>query len=427
MLDIQLLRTDLDTVVARLATRGFKFDASAFRTLEEDRKRIQVHAQELQSERNQLSKTIGQVKGKGEDAGQLMADVGRINDALKLEETLLSDIQARLESMLLDLPNLPHESVPVGGSEEQNVEVRRVGTPRIFDFAVKDHVDLGEDLGLLDFEAASKLSGARFSLLKGGLSRLHRALAQFMLNTHTTQHGYTEMYVPYLVNADSMRGTGQLPKFEADLFSVPRGDQAKLYLIPTAEVPLTNVVRDVILKEEELPLRLTAHSPCFRSEAGAYGKDVRGLIRQHQFDKVELVQITHPEKSYAALEELTSHAEKILQLLELPYRVIVLCTGDMGAGSSKTYDIEVWLPAQNTYREISSCSNCEAFQARRMQARFRNQKNKPELVHTLNGSGVAVGRALVAILENYQNADGTVTIPTVLLPYMGGQTVISAA
>ncbi len=427
MLDIQLLRTDLDAVVARLATRGFKFDASVFRALEEDRKRIQVNTQELQSERNQLSKTIGQAKGKGEDASQLMTEVGRINDALKLEEALLSDIQARLESMLLDLPNLPHESVPVGASEEQNVEVRRVGTPRVFDFAVKDHVDLGEGLGLLDFEAASKLSGARFSLLKGGLSRLHRSLAQFMLNTHTTQHGYTEMYVPYLVNADSMRGTGQLPKFEADLFSVPRGDQAKLYLIPTAEVPLTNVVRDVILKEEELPLRLTAHSPCFRSEAGAYGKDVRGLIRQHQFDKVELVQITHPEKSYAALEELTSHAEKILQLLELPYRVIVLCTGDMGAGSSKTYDIEVWLPAQNNYREISSCSNCEAFQARRMQARFRNQKNKPELVHTLNGSGIAVGRALVAILENYQNADGSVTIPTVLLPYMGGQIVISAA
>jgi len=427
MLDIQLLRTDLDAVVARLATRGFKFDASVFRALEEDRKRIQVNTQELQSERNQLSKTIGQAKGKGEDASQLMTEVGRINDALKLEEALLSDIQARLESMLLDLPNLPHESVPVGASEEQNVEVRRVGTPRVFDFAVKDHVDLGEGLGLLDFEAASKLSGARFSLLKGGLSRLYRSLAQFMLNTHTTQHGYTEMYVPYLVNADSMRGTGQLPKFEADLFSVPRGDQAKLYLIPTAEVPLTNVVRDVILKEEELPLRLTAHSPCFRSEAGAYGKDVRGLIRQHQFDKVELVQITHPEKSYAALEELTSHAEKILQLLELPYRVIVLCTGDMGAGSSKTYDIEVWLPAQNTYREISSCSNCEAFQARRMQARFRNQKNKPELVHTLNGSGIAVGRALVAILENYQNADGSVTIPTVLLPYMGGQIVISAA
>jgi seryl-tRNA synthetase len=427
MLDIQLLRTDLDAVVTRLATRGLRFDASAFRALEEDRKRIQVRTQELQSERNQLSKTIGQAKGRGEDASQLMADVGRINDALKSEEALLNDIQARLESVLLDLPNLPHESVPVGSSEEQNVEVRRVGTPRTFDFAVKDHVDLGEGLGLLDFEAASKLSGARFSVLKGGLSRLHRSLAQFMLDTHTTQHGYTEMYVPYLVNAETMRGTGQLPKFEADLFSVPRGDQAKLYLIPTAEVPLTNVVRDVILKEEELPLRLTAHSPCFRSEAGAYGKDVRGLIRQHQFDKVELVQIVHPEKSYAALEELTSHAEKILQLLELPYRVIVLCTGDMGAGSSKTYDIEVWLPAQNTYREISSCSNCEAFQARRMQARFRNQKNKPELVHTLNGSGIAVGRALVAILENYQNADGSVTVPTVLQPYMGGQTVISAA
>ncbi len=424
MLDIQLLRTDLDQVEARLATRGFQFDAARFRAMEEERKRIQVRTQTLQSERNQASKAIGQAKAKGEDTGVQMLEVSRINEALKEDEASLSDIQARLEAFLLDFPNLPHPSAPVGKSEADNVEVRRFGTPRIFDFPVQDHVALGEGLGLLDFETASKLSGARFSILKGELSRLHRALAQFMLDTHARDHGYTEMYVPYMVNAETLRGTGQLPKFEADLFSVPRGEQGKFYLIPTAEVPLTNVVRDVILQESDLPMRLTAHTPCFRSEAGSYGKDVRGLIRQHQFDKVELVQIVHPEHSYAALEELTGHAEKILQLLGLPYRVIVLCTGDMGAGSSKTYDIEVWLPAQNTFREISSCSNCEAFQARRMQARFRNEKNKPELVHTLNGSGVAVGRALVAVLENYQNADGTVGIPAVLQPYMGGATFI---
>jgi len=424
MLDIQLLRTDLDQVVNRLATRGFQFDAARFRAMEEERKHIQVRTQALQAERNQLSKAIGQAKGKGEDASVPMQEVARINEALKQDEAALQDVQTRLETLLLDFPNLPHASVPVGKSEADNVEVRRLGSPRAFDFPVRDHVALGEGLGLLDFETASKLSGARFSILKGELSRLHRALAQFMLDTHTCDHGYTEMYVPYMVNAETLRGTGQLPKFEADLFSVPRGEQGKHYLIPTAEVPLTNVVRDVILQEEDLPMRLTAHTPCFRSEAGSYGKDVRGLIRQHQFDKVELVQIVHPEQSYTALEELTGHAEKILQLLELPYRVIVLCTGDMGAGSSKTYDIEVWLPAQNTYREISSCSNCESYQARRMQARFRNDKNKPELVHTLNGSGVAVGRALVAVLENYQNADGTVGVPAVLQPYMGGTTVI---
>jgi seryl-tRNA synthetase len=426
MLDIQLLRNDIDQVAARLATRGLQFDSAAFTALENDRKRIQVRTQELQAERNQASKAIGQAKGQGLDATALMQDVGRINEALKDAEAELGQIQSLLEAILLELPNLPHASVPVGKSEEDNVEVRRVGTPRTFHFPVQDHVALGEGLGLLDFETASKLAGARFSLLKGDLSRLHRALAQFMLDVHTREHGYTEMYVPYMVNAETLRGTGQLPKFEADLFAVPRGDQGKHYLIPTAEVPLTNVVRDVILKEDDLPMRLTAHTPCFRSEAGSYGKDVRGLIRQHQFDKVELVQIVHPDTSYEALEELTGHAEKILQLLELPYRVIVLCTGDMGAGSAKTYDIEVWLPAQDTYREISSCSNCEAFQARRMQARFRSgEKGRPELVHTLNGSGVAVGRALVAILENNQNADGSINIPRVLQPYMSGQQVIA--
>ena len=322
--------------------------------------------------------------------------------------------------MLLDVPNLPHESVPKGKDETANAEVRRVGVPRTFNFAVKDHVSVGEGLGQLDFETAAKLSGARFSLMRGELARLHRALAQFMLDTHTQEHGYTEAYVPYLVNAESLRGTGQLPKFEEDLFVVPRDEQESLYLIPTAEVPLTNTVRDQIIALESLPIKLTAHTPCFRSEAGSYGKDTRGMIRQHQFDKVELVQIVHPEKSYEALEQLVGHAEKILQKLELPYRVMALCTGDMGFAASKTYDLEVWLPAQNTYREISSCSNCEAFQARRMQARFRNEKGKPELLHTLNGSGLAVGRTLVAILENYQNADGSVAIPKALLPYMGG-------
>ncbi|WP_297450609.1 serine--tRNA ligase [Ferrovum sp.] len=424
MLDIQWLRNDLERVAKRLETRGYPFDPTRFQALEVERKEVQVRTQNLQSERNQLAKLIGQCKARGEDATAHLDRATGVNRQLSELEARLADLQQRLEALLLMLPNLPHESVPVGRDEQDNVELRRVGTPPVFDFPVRDHVDIGETLGLLDFKAASKLSGARFSVLKGGLARLHRALAQFMLDTHTREHGYTEAYVPYLVNAETLRGTGQLPRFEADLFKVPRGEQESHYLIPTAEVPLTNLVRDEILRETDLPLRLTAHTPCFRSEAGAYGKDVRGLIRQHQFDKVELVQIVHPDRSYEALEELTGHAERILQLLELPYRVIVLCTGDMGAGSSKTYDLEVWVPAQQTYREISSCSNCEAYQARRMQARFRNEAGRTELVHTLNGSGVAVGRALVAILENYQTASGAVRIPTVLRPYMGGEDLI---
>jgi seryl-tRNA synthetase len=424
MLDIQWLRNDLERVTERLGTRGYPFDPAQFQALESERKEVQVRTQALQSERNQLAKHIGQCKARQEDATDALEQAAAVNQQLGELEARLVDLQKRLEALLLMLPNLPHESVPVGRDEQDNVELRRVGTPPVFDFPVRDHVDLGETLGLLDFKASSKLSGARFSVLKGGLARLHRALAQFMLDTHTRAHGYLEAYVPYLVNAETLRGTGQLPRFEADLFAVPRGEQETHYLIPTAEVPLTNLVRDEILREADLPLRLTAHTPCFRSEAGAYGKDVRGLIRQHQFDKVELVQIVHPDRSYEALEELTGHAERILQLLELPYRVITLCTGDMGAGSSKTYDLEVWLPAQQTYREISSCSNCEAYQARRMQARFRNQAGRTELVHTLNGSGVAVGRALVAVLENYQTASGAVRIPTVLRPYMGGEELI---
>ena len=424
MLDIQWLRNDLERVTERLGTRGYPFDPAQFQALESERKEVQVRTQSLQSERNQLAKHIGQCKARQEDATDALEQAAAVNQQLGELEARLVDLQKRLEALLLMLPNLPHESVPVGRDEQDNVELRRVGTPPVFDFPVRDHVDLGETLGLLDFKASSKLSGARFSVLKGGLARLHRALAQFMLDTHTRAHGYLEAYVPYLVNAETLRGTGQLPRFEADLFAVPRGEQETHYLIPTAEVPLTNLVRDEILREADLPLRLTAHTPCFRSEAGAYGKDVRGLIRQHQFDKVELVQIVHPDRSYEALEELTGHAERILQLLELPYRVITLCTGDMGAGSSKTYDLEVWLPAQQTYREISSCSNCEAYQARRMQARFRNQAGRTELVHTLNGSGVAVGRALVAVLEKYQTASGAVRIPTVLRPYMGGEELI---
>ena len=424
MLDIQWLRNDLERVTERLGTRGYPFDPAQFQALESERKEVQVRTQSLQSERNQLAKHIGQCKARQEDATDALEQAAAVNQQLGELEARLVDLQKRLEALLLMLPNLPHESVPMGRDEQDNVELRRVGTPPVFDFPVRDHVDLGETLGLLDFKASSKLSGARFSVLKGGLARLHRALAQFMLDTHTRAHGYLEAYVPYLVNAETLRGTGQLPRFEADLFAVPRGEQETHYLIPTAEVPLTNLVRDEILREADLPLRLTAHTPCFRSEAGAYGKDVRGLIRQHQFDKVELVQIVHPDRSYEALEELTGHAERILQLLELPYRVIALCTGDMGAGSSKTYDLEVWLPAQQTYREISSCSNCEAYQARRMQARFRNQAGRTELVHTLNGSGVAVGRALVAVLENYQTASGAVRIPTVLRPYMGGEELI---
>jgi len=428
MLDIQALRNDLQEVAARLATRGFALDTVSFERLESERKIIQTRTQELQAKRNSSSKLIGQAKAKGEDTSVIMAEVANLGDELKQAEVQLNEVQSALQQLLEVIPNMPHSTVPPGRSEADNLEVRKVGNIPVFDFAVKDHVDLGEGLGL-DFDTAAKISGARFSLLKGGLARLHRALAQFMLDTHTDQHGYTEVYVPYLVNADSMRGTGQLPKFEEDLFRVPRvmGEEKEqnFYLIPTAEVPVTNMVRDEIVPLEQLPLKYVAHTPCFRSEAGSYGRDTRGMIRQHQFDKVELVQIVHPEKSYEGLEELLGHAETILQKLGLPYRVMKLCSGDMGFSSALTYDIEVWLPAQNTYREISSCSNFEAFQARRMQARFRNVQGKPELLHTLNGSGLAVGRTLVAVLENYQQADGSVVIPEVLRPYMGGMEKLS--
>ncbi|MCW5602338.1 serine--tRNA ligase [Nitrosomonas sp.] len=433
MLDIQLLRTDLDHIAARLNSRGHTFPIAQFNALEAQRKSIQTHTQSLQAKRNATSKQIGIAKQKGEDVSAIMAEVALLGDELKQAESQLESIQAELQQILLVTPNLAHDSVPEGKSDADNREIRRWGTPRTFDFAIQDHVSIGESLGLLDFATAAKLSGARFNVMKGGIARLHRALAQFMLDTHIQEHGYTEVYVPYLVNADCLRGTGQLPKFEEDLFAVHAGSSSlpdstvpteqhlfKLHLIPTAEVPLTNIVREEIIPLEQLPLKLVAHTPCFRSEAGSYGKDTRGLIRQHQFDKVELVHIVHPQKSYEALEQLVSHAENILQKLALPYRVMTLCTGDMGFSAAKTYDIEVWLPAQNTYREISSCSNCEAFQARRMQARFRNEKGKPELLHTLNGSGLAVGRTLVAILENYQNADGSVTIPSALQSYMGG-------
>ncbi len=420
MLDIQLLRTDLDAVTTRLASRGYAFDAQSFQALEQERKTVQTRTQELQAKRNATSKRIGQAKAKGEDVSAIMAEVATLGDELKADEARLEEIQTKLLELLSQVPNLPHETTPAGKSEADNVEVRRVGTPRSFDFPVKDHVDVGEGLAQLDFATAGKISGARFTLLKGQMARLHRALAQFMLDLHTQEHGYTEVYVPYLVNADSMRGTGQLPKFEADLFAVQKNETEKLYLIPTAEVPVTNMVRDEIVPLENLPLKFVAHTPCFRSEAGSYGRDTRGMIRQHQFDKVELVQIVHPSKSYEALEELTGQAETVLKKLELPYRVMALCSGDIGFSSAKTYDLEVWLPAQNAYREISSCSNFEAFQARRMQARYRNEKGKPELVHTINGSGLAVGRTLVAILENYQNADGSVTVPSALRPYLGG-------
>ncbi|MFC5474270.1 serine--tRNA ligase [Paraherbaspirillum soli] len=433
MIDIQLLRKDIASVADRLATRKFQLDVNGFNALEAERKQIQTRTEELQGRRNTLSKQIGMLKGKGEDASAVMAEVAGIGDELKASASRLDQVQEQVSAFLLAVPNLPHESVPVGQDESGNIEVRKVGTPRSFDFEVRDHVDVGGALGL-DFDVAAKLTGSRFAVLKGGIARLHRALAQFMLDTHTAEHGYTECYTPYIVNADSLRGTGQLPKFEEDLFAVKKGgqeaeqvaDSAALYLIPTAEVPLTNTVRDEIVAGETLPLKMTAHSPCFRSEAGSYGRDTRGMIRQHQFDKVEMVQIVHPEKSYEALEEMVAHAENILKKLGLPYRVVSLCTGDMGFGAAKTYDLEVWLPAQNTYREISSVSNCEAFQARRMQARFRNAQGKPELVHTLNGSGLAVGRTLVALLENYQQADGSVEIPAVLHPYMGGITRLSA-
>jgi seryl-tRNA synthetase len=428
MLDIQTLRNDLAGVAARLATRGFVLDTAKFEQLEGERKNIQTRTQELQAKRNSSSKLIGQAKAKGGDVSAIMAEVASLGDELKQAELQLGEVQVALQQLLEVIPNTPHESVPAGKSEADNVEVRKVGTPAKFDFEVKDHVSIGEGLGGLDFETATKISGARFSLLKGPLARLHRALAQFMLDTHTEQHGYTETYVPYLVNAASMRGTGQLPKFEEDLFKVPRqtGEgEENFYLIPTAEVPVTNMVRDEIVPLEKLPMKFVAHTPCFRSEAGSYGRDTRGMIRQHQFDKVELVQMVHPDESYAALEQLLGHAEVILQKLGLPYRVVKLCTGDMGFSAATTYDIEVWLPAQNTYREISSCSCFEAFQARRMQARFRNAQGKTELLHTLNGSGLAVGRTLVAVLENNQRADGSVVIPEILRPYMGGMESLS--
>ena len=423
MIDIQLLRKDIDSVATRLATRKFQLDVATFNALEAERKQIQTRTEELQSKRNTLSKQIGMLKGKGEDTSAVMAEVAGIGDELKASAERLDVVQAKMSEFMQSIPNLPNESVPVGIDESGNVEMRKVGTPRQFDFEVKDHVDVGAALGL-DFDTAAKLTGSRFAVMKGGIAQLHRALAQFMLDTQTREHGYTECYTPYIVNADSLRGTGQLPKFEADLFAVKKGGQEgegeALYLIPTSEVSLTNMVRDEIVPADALPIKMTAHTPCFRSEAGSYGRDTRGMIRQHQFDKVEMVQVVHPDKSYEALEEMVGHAENILKKLGLPYRVITLCTGDMGFGAAKTYDLEVWLPAQNTYREISSVSNCEAFQARRMQARFRNAQGKPELVHTLNGSGLAVGRTLVAILENYQQADGSVDIPEVLQPYMGG-------
>ena len=424
MLDIQLLRNDLEGTAQRLKARGFDLDMLRFQELEQERKGVQMRTQELQAKRNQSSKQIGIAKSKGEDVSAVMAEVASLGDELKAAEEKLAYIQSHLNDLLMTIPNLPHESVPVGKSEQDNVEVRRVGTPRSFDFTVKDHVDVGEGLKLLDFETAVKITGARFSVMKGSLARLNRALSQFMLDIHTQEHGYTEVYVPYLVNADSMRGTGQFPKFQEDQFHICADN---LYLIPTAEVPVTNIMRDEIVALEDLPVKFVSHTPCFRREAGSYGRDTRGMIRQHQFDKVELVQIVAPEQSYTALETLLGHAEAILQKLELPYRVMALCSGDMGFAAAKTYDLEVWLPAQNTYREISSCSNFEAFQARRMQARYRNEKNKPELAHTLNGSALAVGRTLVAILENYQNADGSVSIPAVLLPYMGGIEKITLA
>jgi seryl-tRNA synthetase len=422
MLDIQLLRKDLEGVAKRLAARGYTLDVAAFSALEAERRAIQTRTEELQSRRNSLSKQIGAMKGRGEDASALMAEVGGIGDEMKASAAQLEDVQARLSKLMLDMPNLPHETVPVGNDETGNVEVRRWGAPRQFDFEVKDHVDLGTPLGL-DFETGAKLAGARFTMLRGAMARLHRALAQFMIDTHTQQHGYTEIYTPYIVNPEILYGTGQLPKFADDMFRVEKGGGENVvtqYLISTSEISLTNTVRESILEGSALPLKLTAHSPCFRSEAGSYGRDTRGMIRQHQFDKVEMVQVVAPEASYDALEQMVTHAEAILQKLELPYRVITLCTGDMGFTAAKTYDLEVWLPAQNTYREISSCSNTEGFQARRMQARYRNAQGKPELVHTLNGSGLAVGRTLVAVLENFQNADGSVTVPVALRPYLGG-------
>ena len=438
MLDINLLRRDLDQVVSRLQARKSPqpyLDVAAFQALETERKTLQSHTESLQARRNTLSKQVGQLKAKGESADAVMAEVANIKTDLEQSAQRLDALQAELQTLLLAVPNLPHEQVPQGADEHGNVELRRWSPqgrePAPLGFEARDHVALGEPMGL-DFESGTKLSGARFTVMKGGMARLHRALAQFMLDTQTASHGYTECYTPYIVNADSLRGTGQLPKFEEDLFAVNKGgqgaepDPTPLYLIPTSEVSLTNLVRDTVLTEADLPLKLTAHTPCFRSEAGSHGRDTRGMIRQHQFDKVEMVQIVHPEHSYQALEEMTTHAETILQLLGLPYRVMLLCTGDMGFGATRTHDLEVWLPGQSTYREISSVSNCEAFQARRLQARFKNAQGKNEFVHTLNGSGLAVGRTLVAVLENYQQADGSVRIPEALKPYMGGLEVLKA-
>jgi seryl-tRNA synthetase len=432
MLDIVQLRKDLDGVVARLQTRRQPqpyLDVPAYQALESERKALQTRTEDLQSQRNTLSKQIGMLKGKGQhaEADAAMAQVAAFKAELEASAARLEVIQAELQDLLLAVPNLPHESVPVGEDENGNVELRRWGTPRAFDFELRDHVDIGEKLGL-DFETGTKLAGSRFTFMRGPIARLHRALAQFMLDVQTQEHGYTECYTPYIVNAETLLGTGQLPKFEGDMFAVKKGgqegeevpDTQALYLISTSEITLTNTVRDTVLAEADLPIRLTAHTPCFRSEAGSAGRDTRGMIRQHQFDKVEMVQIVHPEKSYEALDAMTGHAEAVLQKLGLPYRVIVLCTGDMGFGSTRTHDLEVWVPAQGTYREISSVSNCEAFQARRLQARFKNAQGKNELVHTLNGSGLAVGRTLVAVLENFQNADGSVTVPEALRPYLGG-------
>ena len=458
MLDIQQLRNDLEGVVERLKARGFALDAVAFSKLEAERKAIQTNTEALQAKRNAASKSIGFAKAKGEDASVIMAEVAGFGDELKAGEARLAEIQQQLKDLMLNVPNIPHDSVPAGKSEADNLEVRKVGMPRTFDFEIKDHTDVGTPLGL-DFDTGIKLSGARFTFMRGQIAKLHRALAQFMLDTQTEQHGYEECYTPYIVNSRALEGTGQLPKFKQDLFGVHDGSDfflsaddpefhrsvglevsysvdasgktsneeikpRQMYLIPTSEVTLTNTVRDEIIPLEALPIKLTAHTPCFRSEAGSYGRDTKGMIRQHQFDKVEMVQIVHPETSYAALEEMVGHAENILKALELPYRVVSLCTGDMGFGAAKTYDLEVWLPAQNTYREISSVSNCEAFQARRLQARFKNAQGKMEFVHTLNGSGLAVGRTLVAVLENYQNDDGSVTVPAVLRPYMNNIEVI---
>jgi seryl-tRNA synthetase len=434
MIDPQLLRKDLNAVIAGLARRYYTLDGQAFAALEGQRKAVQVETETLQSQRNALSKQIGVAKGRGESAEALMAQVNEIARRLEAQAQTLESVQARLNDWLLTIPNIPHESVPTGKDSDQNQEVRRWGSPRDFAFEVKDHVDVGAALGL-DFETATKITGSRFALMRGDIARLHRALAQYMLDTHTTAHGYQECYTPYIVNAESMMGTGQLPKFADDLFAAKKGGAEgageTLYLIPTSEVSLTNIARDVIFETSQIPLKLTAHTPCFRSEAGSYGRDTRGMIRQHQFDKVEMVQIVDPDQSYVALEEMVGHAEAILQGLELPYRVMALCTGDMGFGAAKTYDLEVWLPSQNTFREISSVSNCEAFQSRRMQARVRKLgeggKSRPELVHTLNGSGLAVGRALVAVLENNQQADGSVTVPKALAPYMAGKTLLIPA